>query len=291
MADRFRSLDWSRTPLGPINGWSETLITAVGMILSSPLPMQLFWGPEFVVLYNDALIPIMTDKHPRALGQPSQVIWSEAWEIVGPQMKEVRSTGRLISHSARLVPIHRDGILQDAYWDYSYSPVYNSAGEVEGVLDIVRDVSEMVLAAKARRENEERLDLAMGAAELGMWSYDPVSDIVAADARMHRIFGSPDLSGSVTYWLDLLHPDDSARVKEHFAEALAGKHPYDLEYRIMHRDGIRWIRSKGRLIDAVDAPRRMFAVVEDITTRKEVEGALAQSEKELRLTQGVAVPQ
>ena len=289
MADRIRSLDWFGTHLGPIQEWSESLLTAANMILASPLPMQLFWGPEFVILYNDALIPILTDKHPHALGQPASVTWAEAWDIVGPQMMDVRASGKAIYHRALMVPIHRNGTLQDAYWDYSYSPVYNSAGDVEGVLDIVRDVSSIVIADKARRESEERLELAMEAAELGMWSYEPDTGVVVADERMHRIFGSPDLSGSVTYWLDLLHPDDSVRVGKHFSEALEGKHSYDLDYRIVRPDATRWIRSKGRLIQPAGAPRRMFAVVEDITTRKEVEGALEQSEKELRLSQGIAV--
>ena len=249
------------------------------MILSAPLPMQLFWGPHFIVLYNDALIPAMTDKHPGALGLPAREAWAEAWDIVGPQMQSVRESGNGLYHSALLVPIRREGTVQDVYWDYSYSPMYGPNGEVEGVLDVVRDVTETVLAEKARRESDERLDLAMEAAELGMWFYDPETGVVVADDRMHRIFGSPAPSGSVTYWLDLLHPEDSKLVGKHFQEALQGRHVYDLEYRIVRPEGVHWIRSKGRVVGAPGQPERMFAVVEDVTEQKRAEDALIQAEK------------
>ena len=119
-----------------------------------------------------------------------------------------------------------------------------------GVLDIVRDVTETVLAEKAKRQSEERLDLAMEAAELGMWFHDPETGVVFADDRMYRIFGSPDRSGSAAYWLEILHPEDKELVGRHFAEAMEGKRGYDLEYRIVKSDGVHWIRSKGRVIGA-----------------------------------------
>lgn len=289
MATRIREFDWSRTPLGPIADWSEALLTSVNMILSAPLPMQLFWGSELVVIYNDGLIPIMTDKHPDALGRPAREAWAEAWPTVGPQMEGVLGDGAPISFSDLFVPIRRHGVLEDAYWDYSYSPIHGPYGEVEGVLDVVKDVTTAVLTERSKRESDERLDLAMEGAELGMWFYDSESGVVVADRRMHKIFGSPDTAGPVDYWLDLLDPEDSERVGEHFAGALSGKHLYDLEYRILRADGVRWVRSKGRVVGPPDGPKRMFAIIEDITARKATETALLASEGSLRLSQEAAV--
>ena len=204
------------------------------------------------------------------MGGLGREVWEDAWPFVGSQLKDVFEQG--VSHYVRdvVIPLVRGGVLIDTCWDYSYSPLFGADGSIAGVLNVAQDRTEEALAGKARRESEEHLNLAMESAELGMWFYDPATGIVVADDRMHRIFGSPQRSGSVTYWLDLLHPEDSERVGQHFQESLQGKHPYDLEYRIVRPDGIRWLRSKGQ----VNAEHRMFAIIEDITARKLSEEAL-----------------
>ena len=289
MAECIRTCDWSRTPLGPIDAWSPTLLTAVNLILASPTPMQLFWGPESIVLYNDAAVPIFTDKHPKALGMPGRECWAEAWATAAPLLHKVRSTGQPVSFPAALVPINRNGVFEDAWWDFSYSAVYGLDGQIEGVLEPFRDVTEAVRTAAAKRESDERLELALEGAGLGMWFYDPETGIVHADDRMHRIFGSPDPVGTPEYWLNLVHPEDRSRVAEHFAGAVAGKHPYDIEYRIAYPDGIRWVRTKGRLFGEEGQPKRLAAIIEDITGRKSIESALVTSERNLRASQGEAI--
>ena len=134
-------------------------------------------------------------------------------------------------------------------------------------------------------EQNEHLQLAMDCAVMGIWSYDPAEGIVVADERMHRIFGSLTLEGAIENWLERIHPEDRTRVEEHLAGALAEKHLYDLEYRILRDDGVRWIRSKGRLLWAEDQIDRMFGIVEDITERKLTEEALRITQERVRLAQ------
>lgn len=121
---------------------------------------------------------------------------------------------------------------------------------------------------------------------MGFWSYDPASRTVTTDTRVQQIFGDPRTSGPVEFWLDLLIPEDRERVAQHFADALAGKHPYDLEYRIQRADGERWVRSKGRVIG--NPPTSMFALIEDITDRKRTEIELQASEEGMRMAQQAA---
>ncbi len=69
MAARVLAFDWSATPLGPAETWPESLRTAVGICLSSQLPMFVWWGPELINIYNDAYAPVLGKRHPDALGR------------------------------------------------------------------------------------------------------------------------------------------------------------------------------------------------------------------------------
>src|SRR5262245_51510284 len=80
MGARVRALDWSRTPLGPMGRWPQSLRTPLSMMLSSKAQIILFWGPEYVVFYNDAYRPVFGAKHPDMLGMPGRVAWSEIWD-------------------------------------------------------------------------------------------------------------------------------------------------------------------------------------------------------------------
>ena len=156
MAERIRRKDWAAMALGHVDSWPESLLSAVNMILGAPVPMQRLWGPELIVLYNDALIPLISTKHPLALGQPARECWAEAWPIVGSQLEFVLSKGEALSFTNVLVPIFRDGSVQDVYWSYSYSPLFGADGSVEGVLDVAFDTTEAVLAQKRLQESEAR---------------------------------------------------------------------------------------------------------------------------------------
>ena len=82
MGARMRALDWSKSPLGPVDAWPQSLRSTVSMLLPSKAQIIVFWGSEFVVLYNDAYRPVFGAKHPHALGLPGRQAWSEIWDTV-----------------------------------------------------------------------------------------------------------------------------------------------------------------------------------------------------------------
>jgi hypothetical protein len=82
MGMRMRELDWSATPLGPPETWPQSLRSTLSMLLPSKAQIILFWGPEFVVFYNDAYRPVFGAKHPHMLGRPGHEAWSEIWDSV-----------------------------------------------------------------------------------------------------------------------------------------------------------------------------------------------------------------
>ncbi len=144
-----RSIDWALTPLGRVASWPQSLATALGILLHSPHPMFLWWGPELIQFYNDAYLPSFGEgKHPAAMGQRGQECWQEIWPIIGPQIQGVLEDARATWHEDALVPIYRNGRLEDVYWTYGYSPVFGDAGEVAGVLVVCTETTARVLASR-----------------------------------------------------------------------------------------------------------------------------------------------
>ncbi len=97
-------------------------------------------GPQMLQFYNDKYRPLMTDKHPSALGQSARECWKEAWHLIGPQFEAVLAHGETVYKEEVLVPVLRNGRLQDIYWTYSYSPIYDPLGAIDGILIVCHDV-------------------------------------------------------------------------------------------------------------------------------------------------------
>ncbi|MBK8696788.1 MAG: PAS domain-containing protein [Deltaproteobacteria bacterium] len=143
-----RSIDWSSTPLGPVELWPPSLRTIVAVMLSSRFAMRVLWGPEFIVLYNDAYRPILgKTKHPAAMGSPAASIFAEVWELVGPVFQRVRR-GDAVAFDDALLPLDRNGYLEDCYFTVSYSPIRDEYGSVGGVLGVVHETTDRVLAER-----------------------------------------------------------------------------------------------------------------------------------------------
>ncbi len=152
MADLIRSFDWKTTVLGPIETWSDTLVTTVNLLLASRHPMFLWWGPDLIQFYNDGYRPsIRDDKHPKAVGQRGIECWPEIWPIIGPQIEAVMTRGDSSWNTNQLVPIYRDGKLEEVFWTYGYSPVRDKNGTVCGTLVVCTETTEQVLSERRLR--------------------------------------------------------------------------------------------------------------------------------------------
>jgi signal transduction histidine kinase len=158
MADLTRAFPWDSTLVGPIDQWPEALLIVVNTLLSSRHPMFLWWGDDLIQFYNDAYRPsIREDKHPRALGQPGRECWQEIWHIIGPQIDAVMTRGEASWHENQLVPIFRNGKLEDVYWTYGYSPVRDSEGRIRGTLVVCTETTEAVLDKRQLERESQRL--------------------------------------------------------------------------------------------------------------------------------------
>src|SRR5690606_404410 len=126
--------------------WPVSLQVTVSTLLTSRHPMVVFWGPELIQIYNDAFRPILGDagRHPAALGTSARAFWTDVWPMIGPMVDHVRHEGGATWNEDQLVPLLRDGRMQEAYWTHSYSPVLDDDGAPGGVLVVTQETTAKV---------------------------------------------------------------------------------------------------------------------------------------------------
>ncbi|MDT0528926.1 ATP-binding protein [Micromonospora sp. DSM 115977] len=144
-------LDWAATPLGPVDGWPQSLRAAVRMVLSSRYPMLLLWGDRFTQLYNDAYSALIGDKHPDALGGDVRVTLAEGWDVLGPLIDEAMATGVASWVPALRLLLDRAGYREEAYFSVSHAPARDDEGRTVGVLTVCSEVTEQVVGERRLR--------------------------------------------------------------------------------------------------------------------------------------------
>lgn len=155
MGQLMRSHDWSTTAVGEVETWSQSLKTAIRIILGSRYPMFIWWGQSMTKFYNDAYIPVLGQRHPQALGQPASQVWAEIWDTLGPQAEAVLQEGRSSWNEELLLIMERNGYTEETYFTFSYSPVTNDDGGVGGVFCACTEDTDRVLSDRRLRTLRE----------------------------------------------------------------------------------------------------------------------------------------
>lgn len=156
MARRMREFDWSRTPIGPIESWPQSLKTSVNLILNSQHPMWIGWGDDATFLYNDAYIAVLSiAKHPWAVGRPAAEVWAEIWDVCGPLARKVFEKGEPSFLDDVRLFMNRGSFLEETYYSFSYSPIQNDSGKTLGLFCPSAEVTAQVLNARRLRTLSE----------------------------------------------------------------------------------------------------------------------------------------
>jgi hypothetical protein len=204
--------------------------------------MFLWWGPELIQFYNDAYVPSFGQgKHPDAMGQRGAACWPEIWPVIGPQIDDVMRCGTSSWHDDQLVPIARNGRIEDVYWTYGYSPVFDDEGGIGGTLVVCTETTSRVLA-------ERRLQSMRGLAE----ATSLVTDLATLITRAAEVLGraTRDVAFALVYLKDT--PADAPQLMRTVGLAHDEADVIDAQFRTQ----------LGRLATAIGAhPMRRPAVV------------------------------
>ena len=155
MSTLMRSIDWKNTPLGPIETWPDTLATALSICLASRFPVIIGWGPQLLLLYNEAYRPILGAKHPHALGQPCYEVFEEVVPILQPMLDGVLATGVATWEQDFLFPLERDGYVEDAYFTLSHGAIRDESRAIVGIFAIIGETTERVLSLRRLQVSSE----------------------------------------------------------------------------------------------------------------------------------------
>ncbi len=140
MGEVVSQMDWSRTPLGPMERWPQSLRTTVSLALSSNFPISIAWGPRRVQIYNDGYWPICGAKHPDSMGQDFKECWFSAWPVIGEAFESAAAGQTAFLENQRMF-LDRYGYLEETFFTFSFSPIRDETGRVAGLFHPVTEMT------------------------------------------------------------------------------------------------------------------------------------------------------
>jgi PAS domain S-box-containing protein len=270
MKSHIQAFDWSATSLGAVETWPQSLRTAVDIIMASPVPMVLLWGPDGIMIYNDAYAGFAGNRHPQILGSPVLQGWPEVADF-NRQVMQVGLAGETLSFKDKHLLLNRRGVPEDAWMNLDYSPVRDESGTPAGVLAIVVETTPWVYAARAQRESESRFrTLADNIAQFA-WMADETGSIFWYNKRWFDYTGTSLEEMKGWGWQKVHHPDHVDRVVEKISRHFKTGEVWEDTFPLRGRDGTyRWFLSRAMPIrDESGKVVRWFGTNTDITQHLE----------------------
>jgi PAS domain S-box-containing protein len=246
------STDWSKHPLGPLGEWPPEIRLVLSTLLNNRLPMAFFWGEEAYFFYNDAFLSVLDGKHPWAMGRPGREVWAEAWDVVGPQLEQVRRTGRATRYDDQRVAVRKNGVLVDAYFTYSFSAVFLGDGRNAGTLVTAIETTAVVEHRLERQRAHDRLEhremalraLANTIPQLA-WIADASGAITWYNQRWYDYTGTRWEEMRRWGWRKTCHPEHLERVEQKFRAHVASGEPWEDTFPLRSATGEwRWFLAR-----------------------------------------------
>jgi signal transduction histidine kinase len=173
-----RGTDWSSTSLGHPSTWPEALRLQLNICFESAFPIAVWWGPDLIQFYNDGYRPILgATKHPRAFAGRAVDTWPDIWPTIGPMVRQVVEQGIAVKGEDMPLILERNGYPELCHFTFSYSPIRNINGQIDGMFTAAVETSERVRA-------ERRLALQLRLADALREVNDPVQIAECASAML-----------------------------------------------------------------------------------------------------------
>ncbi len=151
MATLMRGYNWAATALGDPENWPQSLRSAVGICLNSRYPMCVYWGPGYVMLYNDAFSAMLGERHPSALARPLRELGLENFAAVEQRLAKVYYEGEAVWSGDELFPTGGHGYARERYFNFAFSPIPGEGGAISGVLNTAVETSYRVISERRSR--------------------------------------------------------------------------------------------------------------------------------------------
>lgn len=206
MGELIRNFNWKETPVGSQETWAQSLRTVLSIVVNSKFPMFLWWGKDLIQFYNDAYRPSFgfgeESRHPNALGQKAEDCWTDVWPFIKPLIDDVLSGKGAIWHEDQMLPIFRNGRMEDVFWTFGYSAVNDESGRIAGVLVVCNETTQKVNALKALQYTEKTIRNLFIQAPVAVAVLKGEDMIVEfANERMFQLWGKQpkELSGKAIF--------------------------------------------------------------------------------------------
>jgi PAS domain S-box-containing protein len=142
------SRDWESTSLGPIESWGFDLRAMCNLIMASPHPAAMYWGPEYIAIYNEPYILLAGERHPALMGQPYRDGWREIWDEIEPVFIGAKESGRSTMKEDDCLFMMRGGQLCEEYFSWSIIPLVGLDGKIAGLYNPAFEKTRRVIAER-----------------------------------------------------------------------------------------------------------------------------------------------
>lgn len=262
------------------------------ILMQAPLAVTVIKGPDYIIeLANDKALELWGKKSHDVLNKPVFEVFPELIKQgFGEILNNVYKNGQPFIGNELPVTLVRNGVPETLYINFDYEPLYDDDDKIIGILGSGIDVTELVTARKKVEESEQRLSLAISAADLGTWDLDILKDDSIRSLRHDQIFGYTEpikTWGTANFFTHLL-PEDREDIQKEFEKTFETGSKLNIEVRILRMDNeIRWVRVQGKVLyNEENVPVRMHGTVIDITDQKnastQLEKLVAERTKELK---------
>ncbi|MHA4735346.1 PAS domain S-box protein [Ensifer adhaerens] len=262
--------NWEASPLGRRVRWPNCLSASMDILLPAQAQIVLFWGEEFVALYNEAYAPTIGDKHPRAFGRPARENWGELWSDLEPLLRRVLDGGQTVFAKDRPFYIERHGYPETVHFDISYSPVRDEERRIRGVLCIVNETTDRVKFESALQASEERLRAIFSQSAAGIVQTDLTGRFLLVNNRFCEILGYSESELLSMRMRDICIAGDIDEADRLFQTVAERGQSFEMENRLRRKDGnLVWVASSvAALRDKDGGFQQATAIIVDITERK-----------------------